>query len=221
MKKLLIRELAYSPLCLLCLGGGWVTYMIVRPSPELTSRAAYMMGFFLAAGVAAAVINRELRDSFGGGYKFLQTLPLTDSEIVRAKFIAALFDIGFSWLLVCISFSVLPAEPEILSLSLSYITLWSLCACIGVSLWYALLYRFGFEKSALLLTLTLLGVLLPLSLILDQVLDFPNTLGFPPLVYSLAHFRSITWAVLVVSTVFIFFGLLRLAVGLKRTRETA
>lgn len=221
MKNLFIRELAYSPLCLLCLGGGWVAYAIVRPSPELTPRAAYMMGFFLVAGVAAAVINSELRDSFGGGYQFLQSLPLTDSEIVQAKFMAALFDIGVSWLLVCIAFSVLPGGPGILSLSLSYITLWSLCTCIGVSLWYAFVYRFGFEKSAVALTLALLGFLLPLSLILDQVLDFPDTLGFPPLVYSLAQSQWITWAILCVSTLFLYFGLFRIAVGLKRTRETA
>jgi hypothetical protein len=221
MKKLLIRELAYSPLCLLCLAGGWVTYMIVRPSPELIPRAAYMMGFFLVAGVAAVVINSELRDSFGGGYRFLRTLPLTDSDVVQAKFMAALLDIAFSWLLVCISFSVLPAEPGILPLSLSYITLWSLCACIGVSLWDAFVYRFGFEKSALLLTLILLGVLLPVSLILDQVLDFPDTLGFPSLVFLVAQFQWFTWTILCVSTLFLYFGLFRVAVSLKRTRETA
>ena len=221
MKTLFIRELAYSPLCLLCLGGGWVTYLVVRPSPELIPRAAYMMGFFLVAGVAAAVINSELRDSFGGGYRFLRTLPLTDAEIVYAKLMAALFDIGVSWLLVCVSFSVMPAESGILSLSLSYLTLWSLCACVGVSLWYALVYRYGFEKSALLLTLILLGVLLPVSLILDQVLDFPDTLGFPPLVFSLAQSHWITWAILSVSTMILYFGLVRLAIGLKRMRETA
>jgi hypothetical protein len=220
MIELLKQELKFSPLCLLCLAGGWAAYLLDRRSAVLYPQAAYMLGFFLVAGVVAAVINRELKDTFGGGYGLLRRLPVTDAEIVQAKFVAALMDVVFSWLLVFALFAALPAESGILQVNLAYMTLWSLGVLALVSVWHSLVYRFGFVAPTLVLTLILLGVLLPGSLILDQGFDFTDTLGFPPLIHLLASAHWTIWVFLAGLTLFLCFGLFRLAVHWKKTKET-
>jgi len=219
MIRLLLLQLKTFPLCLVCLGGGWITYLVDTRSHELYPQAAYMLGFFLTAGVAASVINRELRDFTGGGYVFLKTLPLTNQEVVQAKFLAFLIDIACSWLLVIALFVSLPAPPGVLALNVSYITTWSLAAAVVISLWYASVYRYGLGASALILTLFLIGFLLPLSLIFDQAIDFSATRGFPRLIDYLARSHPVVWISVALLILSLCLGLFRFAVSIKKKHE--
>jgi len=219
MWRLLVHQLKFSPLCLLCIGGGWITYFLDRGTAELFPQAAYMLGFFLAAGLMAAVVNREILDFHGGGYRFLKLLPLSDHEIVCSKFLAFILDAAGSWMLITALFFTLPGESRVHPLSIAYLTTWSLCAVLAISTWYVCAYRFGFGTSAFILTLFLLLFLLPLSLILDQAMDFSSMNGFPKLINELSESHWLIWFLLAALIFFISFALFRLASHFKRTRE--
>jgi hypothetical protein len=219
MLKLLIHQLKFSPFCLFCLGVGWITYFVDRKTYELFPQAAYMLGFFLAAGAVSTVINRELRDFTGGGYSFFKILPLSDLEIVSSKFLAFVLDVTCSWTLVVGLFITLPAERMVLPLSLTYITAWSLCTVLAISIWYVCTYRFGFGISTFILSLFLVLFLLPFSLILDQTMDFSSMNGFPRLINELSDSNWLIWFLIIALTFFFSFALFKLASHFKKTRE--
>jgi hypothetical protein len=219
MFELLKQEIKFSPLCLICIGVGWITFLIDRKSAELVPQAAYMLAFFMTAGIVAAVINRELRDSHGGGYGLLRTLPLSDKEIVLVKLLAILFDILLSWTLVGILFSAVPAQNEIRILNLSYITIWCLCTLICLSVYYLSIFRFGFGRSTLTISLFLIVFLLPLSLYLDQAMDFRSSGGFPQVISGLAELHWSVWLLLISATLVLSILLFHAATRLKESLE--
>lgn len=218
MMALFKNELRYSPFPIFCLGVGWVSYVADTGSAILTPQLSFMLGFFLTAGVAGAALTRELRDTTGGGYGFLRTLPVTTTEIVRVKFLTLLLDVTIPTLLILLLYSVLAAEPGVLTGSCAYVTAWSLGTLILISLWYCLVYRFGFGSPTLGLTLLLLGVLLPLSLYLDKGLEFETTVGFPSLIASLAASNWLVWLLILSLGLLAYIGLFHLAVRLKECK---
>jgi hypothetical protein len=199
--------------------GGWMTYLFDRGGRALHPQAAYMIGFFLLVGVCGSLINRELNEHTSKAYAFLRTLPVTDRKIVTAKFSLALFDTCLCWSLFLVTMFLFEGSPAQYATHTVYVTLWGLLALFIAALWQIGIYRFGMGKTAITLTILLLFIFLPLSLILDQAFEFENTLGFPPYVHALATMHWSVWPVLVGAALLLYCGLLRLAVRIKRTSE--
>jgi hypothetical protein len=219
MKALILKDLPYSTICIMPLIGGWLVYLFERGVHHLHSQAAYMFSFFLLVGVCGSLINRELNEHTSKAYTFLRTLPITDKEIVVAKFSLSLFDTCICWLLFLVTMLLLEGSSAQYAVNAAYVTLWALLTLIVAALWQVGIYYFGMGKTAITLTILLLFFFLPLSLILDQAFEFENTLGFPPYIHALATTHWSVWPLLAGVVLLLYYGLLRLAVRIKRTSE--
>ena len=219
MRALILKDLPYSTICCMPVLGGWLVYLLDRGTRYLHPQAAYMFGFFLLVGVCGSLINRELNEHTSKAYAFLRSLPITDREIVAAKFSMALFDTCLCWLLFLFTMFLFEGSPAQYAVHIAYVTLWGLLALVIAALWQVGIYRFGMGRTAIVLTILLLFLFLPISLILDQVFEFENTLGFPPYVYALAMLHWSVWLLLTAVVLLLYYGLLRLAVRIKRASE--
>jgi hypothetical protein len=214
----LIKDLQCSVLCLVAVAGGWLTYFMDRGGGALHSQASYMLGFFIVAGACGAMINREFYEQTGH-YTFLRTLPVTDREIVTAKFALALFDVCLCWTLVMLGLSLFESSPGEFAVHAAYISLWCCLALVITSLWLMGIYGLGMGKIGIPMLLLLVFVLLPLSLVLDQVFEFHDTLGFPATVYELSRLHWTVWSLLACVVLLMHYGFLRLAARIKASSE--
>ncbi len=217
MRHILMKDLPYSVLCLVAVAGGWLTYFIDREPGVLHPRASYMLGFFIVVGACSALINREFAETTGH-YSFLRTLPVTDREIVTAKFALALFDVCLCWSIVMLGLSLFESSAEQLAVHAAYISLWCCLALVMTSLWLIGIYGVGMGIG-LVMSLLLIVVLLPLSLILDQVFEFRDTLGFPATVYGLSRLHWTVWSLLACLVLLMHYGFMRLAARIKAASE--
>lgn len=88
----------------------------------------------------------EQIESKNKGYEFLKTLPVTDAEIVKAKFLLALIMVMLFVGLFQIMFSFLKAPPLMLR-TIRFITLLNGIVCLLlVALWYIGVFKFGFSR---------------------------------------------------------------------------
>jgi hypothetical protein len=146
-------------------------------------------------------------------------LPVTDREIVASRFLLSLVDVAVCWLVVFLGLALLESGPGEVYLHIAYITLWSFLALIIIGLWHFGVFGLGFGRVAPVLSVLLLFVFLPLSLILDQEFEFSQTRGFPPLVYSLAQIHWIAWLIVACLLLGVYYGFMRLATRIKSTSE--
>jgi hypothetical protein len=218
MKHILIKDLPYSVLCLVAVAGGWLTYFIDRGPGALHPQASYMLGFFIVVGACGALINREFAEQTGH-YAFLRSLPVTDREIVTAKFAVALFDVCLSWTLVMLALSLFESGPGELAVHAAYVSLWCVLALVITSFWLMGIYGLGMGIPGLVMSLLLLVVLLPLSLVLDQAFDFHETLGFPGPVYELSRLHWTVWLSFAALVLLMHYGFLRIAARIKRVSD--
>lgn len=218
MRQIFIKDLPYSVLCLVAVAGGWLTYFIDRGTGELHPQASYMLGFFIVVGACGALINREFAETTGH-YSFLRTLPVTDREIVTAKFALALFDVCLCWSLVMLGLALFESSAEQLAVHAAYISLWCCLALVITSLWLIGIYGIGMGKIGLAMMVLLIFVLLPLSLVLDQGFDFHETLGFPGPVYELSRLHWSVWLLLPCLVLLMHYGFLRIAARIKAASD--
>jgi ABC-type uncharacterized transport system ATPase subunit len=57
------------------------------------------------------------------------------------------------------------------------------------------------------------------ALVLDKAFEFENALGFPPHVYMLASLHWSVWLLFACTVLVLYYGLLRMAVRIKRSGE--
>jgi hypothetical protein len=219
MKALFLKDLPYSAICCMPIIGGWLVYLFDSGGHDLRPQAAYMIGFFLIAGVSGALVNRELNEHTSKAYAFLRALPITDKEIVVAKFSLALFDTCLCWSIFLVTMFLFEGSPEQYAVHTAYVTLWAFLALMIAAAWQIGIYRFGMGKTAITLTVLLMFVLLPLSLLLDQAFEFENTLGFPPYVYVLAGMDWSMWLLATCLVLLLYWGLMLIALRIKKTSE--
>jgi hypothetical protein len=212
-----MKDLPYSVMCLVAVAGGWLVYFMERGADVLHPQASYMMGFFIVAGACGALMSREFSE-WTSHYAFLRTLPVTDREIVTAKFTLALFDVCLCWSIVMLAFSLFESSTAQFAVHATYISLWCCLALVITSLWLIGIYGVGMGIG-LVMSLLLVFVLLPLSLVLDKVFEFHETLGFPGPVYELSRLHWSVWLLFAALVLLMHYGFLRIAARIKASGE--
>lgn len=219
MLSLAIKDLPFTGACLLAIVGGWITYLIDRGGGELHPQASYMMGFFLLIGVCGAAFAREMSAMQERSYAFLRTLPVSDRDIMAARFLLSLLDTCFCWFATMVVFSLFASSAGDFALHAVYLGLWGSIGLILSALWHIGVHGIGIGKAGIALGVVLMGCFLPAALVLDKMFEFRETRGFPPAVFVLASMHWIVWVMLACVILAVHYALMRIAIKVKESSE--
>lgn len=180
--------------------------------------AVVATGFFIVLVTWGGISTTEQSEVRSDGYAFLRTLPVTDRQIVAAKF-ALVFGTAFACLAAA---QALLYVLDIRGMGRPLASLYLFCCAVAAlllgGLGYVAIYAWGFPRVLKLAWLSCAAV--GGSWILFDVLFIRN---------RRLDFRGVTWlsqglswllSVMVVSAgLAAFYGLMRLAVRIKARRE--
>ncbi len=173
-----------------------------------------MMAIFVPAWLSSSVLWSENRES----YAFLRALPVTDREIVRAKFGLALGAAFFYWLIL--SLLIRWAWDSSWDYP-AYMALANLTCAISLPLvacWYIFHWRFG--TSALTVSV-IAFVVIDIAVAFIVNVDRGNWVGAPgiPAVRRLAEGPWYLQPLVLLAALAAYYGLMRLAVRVKARSE--
>jgi len=175
-------------------------------------------GFFIILVTWGGISTSEQREVRSDGYAFLRTLPVTDRQIVAAKF-ALVFATAFACLAAAqVLLYVLDVRGMHKPLASLYLFCCAVAALLLGGLGYVAIYAWGFPRVLKLAWLSCAAVggswiLFDVLFIRNRRLDFRN-------IAWLSQGRSWVLSLTVVSAgLAAFYGLMRLAVRIKARRE--
>jgi len=102
--------------------------------------------FWMWILISGAISTTEQREAKSDAYKFLQTLPLKDIEIVSAKYIIILGIVALIFIYNQVLFSFFESGPLLISLARVLIILHSIICLLLAGFIYIGVYKFGFHK---------------------------------------------------------------------------
>ncbi len=128
----------------LVLSLGFTLYMIYQSG--MNAASAIFLGSVGPAMIVSVLGMVEMKENQSGGYRFLAALPLTDTEIVGAKFLLILvFTCFFTGCELAI-LTLFPGPATLTPLARGYIVLTANGSLILAAVVYLGLYRFGFSR---------------------------------------------------------------------------
>jgi hypothetical protein len=177
-----------------------------------------IMAMLIPVWVSSSVLFSELRESYG----FLRTLPLTDREVVGAKFLLALGAVAVYWVaMIWITVQTGIGTP-LFPRNLALVHLSVIFSLLAAACWYIGIWLFGTTvMTIVVVTFMVVGT------IGSIVLRF-GPAGSPAawamihelvLVRLLAASPWFVYVLLAVVALLAYYALMRLAVRVKRTSE--
>jgi len=173
-----------------------------------------VMALWVPLWLSSSVLWSERQES----YAFLRTLPVTDRQVVRAKFGLALGFIVLYWAILALLIRrAWGASPEYAG----YMALASLTCSLAVVLaavWYIVSWRFGTTVlTVAVIALLVIGLIMALAANMERMVKTrgigilaPRWLAEGPWIYQVLLFAAALAA---------YFGLMRVAVRVKERSE--
>jgi hypothetical protein len=171
-----------------------------------------MFSFLCFLVCTLPVVTNEYGEKINRGYSFLKTLPVTDKEIVLAKFLVLLAAVALYTGITWFNFRWLPATPYQLALARVWLML---NAAVGMTLaggTLVLVYRFGLSTLMTLLSVGLGGAVAGYITMAELLARgrFDNHLPV------LERVAGAGWAVIAAAGLGMWFVLLQVSIILKR-----
>lgn len=175
---------------------------------DTDSRIVFQIGLLQLGLVGFSLFSSELRES----YRFLQTLPITATEVVASKFFLVFTQVALYWCLVLVLLSNADWSSSDLSFAVGVINACAILSLLLAACAYWAIFRFGFSlASKILLVLcfvALIGVILLAEVLEDRLV-----------VWRLASLSTVEWIVPIILGFLVYFLMMRLAIRAKITGE--
>lgn len=113
------------------------------------------MAMLMPVWISSSVIFSEMHESYG----FLRTVPVTDREVVKAKFLLTLLAVSVYWtatMLFALRFGI--GTPQ-LRPNLALVLLGAVCSLIAAACWYIGIWLFGITVMTVVV-LASIGIML-------------------------------------------------------------
>jgi len=190
-------------------------FIAISLNNELKVGYVIISGFLVILQVVGGTFINEQYEEKHKGYVFLSILPVTEREIVAAKFLLALITnvifVGFLVLL----FSLSPSPPEEIALAQSFVLFMGIVSLALAGLSYTGIFSIGYTKFAVIILSFLVALgLIPMlimksyqgrmDVLADQILEF---------------YAGLNWWIIIPVTLIAYFGLMALSVRIKSYRN--
>lgn len=173
----------------------------------------YVIIIMLIMLVYGTVMHVEKHEDKNSAYAFLRTLPISDREVVTAKFILLLFldIIGVAYLWAAIRLSELTYSP--ISILPRYLITAGIVCLVFSGIIYLGIYRFGYMKmKAWIMVLYLAMLILPQAIVLIGL----EVRGIDPLDSLMAKISGLNIPLVVCLGLLIYAGCLIGAISVKK-----
>ncbi|MFC2166685.1 ABC-2 transporter permease [Acidobacteriota bacterium] len=143
---------------------------IVLPGRPLDTGMVFFEGMWIILILLGSTITCEQNESKTRGYDFLKTLPVKDSQIVKAKFSLVFLTACFVIMYVSIIYLFVSKPPNVFSFALIFIPLCVFVGLIFTALLYILIFKIGLSKAIKIGWISFFGVIIGTILFIEFVL---------------------------------------------------
>ncbi len=120
---------------------------IVLPEGPLDTGMVYFGGLWVILILLGSMITCEQSEGKSKGYEFLKTLPIKDSQIVKAKFFLVFLTACFVVMYVKIIYQFVSRPPEVFAISQVFVPLCAVFGLLLTALIYILVFKWGLSKA--------------------------------------------------------------------------
>ena len=152
------------------------------------------------------------------GYKFLETLPVTDSEIVRSKFMIILIIVCFLVIYNNVLYLFKPGPSYLFNLGRYFIPVAASITLFCAALLYVLRFKLGFSKFIKIGWIIAIGGVIGPFLFIEFVLLKIN-MDLDQFVLFLSEQHWILWGLVFFIGLILFFFLMSMAVQSKKIKK--
>ena len=165
IKKDLVRVLSLTLMIFLIF-----VYFIVNDL-DPGEKSPFYWGMWMFILLAGGITNIEKNEEKYQGYRFLAQLPVSDREIVQAKYAVLFMLMVYIGILNFIMGFIFPIPGEIERLSRIFLVLFGWLFLLMSGLIYILVFKKGLSKAMFLIWVSVIGGLIIFIFVLDFVLD--------------------------------------------------
>lgn len=170
--------------------------------------------FWMWILISGAISNTEQREAKNDAYKFLQTLPLNDHEIVAAKYSVILGIVVTIFIYNQVLFTFFESGPLLMKLARILTTLQAVICLILAGFLYIGVYKFGFHKMVKVFWGVAIGAAALMITSLEVIMP-----GIKDHLQVIAQFLvSVHWTIWLVSALlglYLYYELMKKAVKAK------
>ncbi len=210
MKKNAFFFIFYTVLITFILALYWISVRIT-----LDSALVIFQGLWMILIVEGAVAGNEKGEEKSKGYEFLRTLPLTDCEIVRSKFILVLLTTVFVLACNSILYFFMPGPSHLKEFGPLYSLICAnFClALTGIS--YIIIFRFGHAAFVKFVWITMIIIMvtpIPLYEFIFRKMD----IDFKAIIERINNFNWLIGACFTIFGLAAYFLLMQAAIKAKQ-----
>lgn len=185
---------------------------VTGPNP-LSLSFVFSIAPYVFYVVIGGIWTHEQLESKSKGYFFLKLLPIKDKDIVLAKFIPVYLSVLIFVIFNVIAFAAISKDPNFFDPSRSFIVLNGVLCLFLSAIFYLLIFKFGFDKIGKYIFIGWIIILAaPLLLVIFVLPKIGLTRNEIILFFSKAN-----WILMGVIGTIVYFGLMQLAIKVKRT----
>jgi hypothetical protein len=179
---------------------------------EHLSYSVTVFSFFCFLVSALPAISNEYSEKLNSGYTFMKTLPVTDADVISAKFLLLLAAVIIYTAVTWYNLRKLPATPDELELARVWLVLNSAAGITVAGLIYVLVFRFRLSYLMMILSAGLGGVIAG-YITMSEMLARGR---FDHLLPLLRRAAGVGWVLIALSGVVAWFVLMQVSIWLKR-----
>ena len=188
-------------------------WLLVRGT--LSGIMVIFQGLWMVLIVEGGIAGNEKNEEKSKGYKFLRTLPLTDREIVRSKFILVLLTAVF--VLACNStlYLLMPGPSHLKEVGPLYALIFTNLCLVLAGISYIIIFRFGHAAFVKFVwTATIIIMVTPILLI--EFVFLKMDIDFRGIIERVNQYNWIIGACFTICGLAAFFLLMQAAIKVKQ-----
>lgn len=174
-------------------------------------KPSFFWGLWMFALVAGGITAVEKQEEKNHGYRFMARLPISDREIVQAKYIVLLSSVIFVGLLNLILRVAFTLPKGFIDISRIIITSLSWVFLLLGGMIYVLIFKKGLTRSLTIIWATIIGGLILFLFSFRFLLKLFN-LSIPELISLITNLHFIWWILLSIVALGIYYFQMRLAI---------
>lgn len=180
----------------------------------MTEKSPYVWVLYMFILVSGALFTIEKNEEKHGGYHFLARLPITDREIVMAKFILLLLVVLvlLAANLILSFSSLVPAKFSGIMRLVMIVFGWAYL--IGIGLIYIIIYKRGYTRAMTVVWLTFIAGMFVFIFLLQAILNLVDT-NLSHITGLALNLHPVYWVLISLLSLGIYYLLMKIAIRVK------
>ena len=188
---------------------------VVLPGRPLDAGMVFFEGMWIILIILGSMITCEQNESKTKGYDFLRTLPIKDSQIVKAKFFLVILTACFVILYVSVIYLFVTIPPDVFAFAKIFIPLCVFVGLLLAALLYILVFKIGLSKAIKIGWTTFFGFVLGTILFIEFVL-VKSEIGAGKFSVFISSIPLMIWIVLGMGILAGYYSLMFMAIKVKK-----